>query len=405
MRLGSTLTLSFRALRRNILRSSLTALGIIIGVGAVIAMVAIGKGASSMIEEQIRGLGNNTLTVFSGQVFSGGVFRGYGGSGTLTVADAESIDTEIIGVTGVSPETRSNERYQTEGKNWSGSVLGVSPDYFHIRDWPITEGAAFGEEDVRSMATVAIVGQTVVDRMFPDGDSVGRTLTVSNIPFQVVGVLSKKGAAPWGQDQDDIVIIPYTTSMKRIIGTTRLRSINVKIDSTENMALAQEQINLLIRERHSISDPSMDDFSVRTSDEFIRMATQTSRVMTALLGSIAGVSLLVGGIGIMNIMLVSVTERTREIGIRRAVGGRGRDIRLQFIVEAIVLSTIGGAIGVGMGIGTAHLLTHYFSWPTEVSSTSVATAFGVSFAVGVLFGYFPAHKAAALNPIEALRHE
>jgi macrolide transport system ATP-binding/permease protein len=399
------LSTSTRALLRNKLRTFLTALGIIIGVGAVIAMVAIGKGASSMIEEQIRGLGNNTLTVFSGQVFSGGVYRGYGGPGTLSVADADAIEREVTGVIGVSPETRSNERYQAEGKNWSGSVTGVAPSYFFIRDWPIVEGAAFTDEDVRSMAPVAIIGQTVRDRMFPEGEVVGRTLRISNIPFQVIGVLNKKGAAPWGADQDDVVIIPYTTSMKRIIGTTWLRTINVKLASPEQMASAQEQINLLIRERHNITDPAMDDFSVRTSDEFIRMATQTSRVMTALLGSIAGVSLLVGGIGIMNIMLVSVTERTREIGIRRAVGARGRDIRLQFLVEAIVLSTIGGAIGVGLGIGTAHLLTKYFSWPAEVSTTSVATAFGVSFAVGVLFGYFPAHKAAALNPIEALRHE
>jgi len=399
------LSTSTRALLRNKLRTFLTALGIIIGVGAVIAMVAIGKGASSMIEDQIRGLGNNTLTVFSGQVFSGGVYRGYGGPGTLTVADAEAIKSEVTGVTGVSPETRSTERYQTEGINWSGNVVGVAPSYFYIRDWPVAQGATFTDEDVRGMATVAVIGQTVADRMFPDGEAVGRTLTLSNIPFQVVGVLNKKGAAPWGADQDDVVIIPYTTSMKRIIGTTKLRTINVKIESSDRMPSAQQQINLLIRERHNIPDPSMDDFSVRTSDEFIRMATQTSRVMTALLGSIAGVSLLVGGIGIMNIMLVSVTERTREIGIRRAVGARGRDIRLQFIVEAIVLSTIGGAIGVGLGIGTAHLLTKYFSWPAEVSTTSVATAFGVSFAVGVLFGFFPAHKAAGLNPIEALRHE
>ena len=399
------LATSVRALLRNKLRTILTALGIIIGVGAVIAMVAIGRGASAMIEDQIRGLGNNTLTVFSGQVFRGGVYRGYGGPGTLTVADSEAIGREISGVTSVSPETRSTERYQAEGLNWSGNVTGVAPSYFFIRDWPIAEGASFTDEDVRSMATVALIGQTVRDRMFPEGEVIGRTLRISNIPFQVIGVLDKKGAAPWGADQDDVVVIPYTTSMKRIIGTTWLRTINVKIGSPGQMAAAQEQINLLLRERHNISDPNMDDFSVRTSDEFIRMATETSRVMTYLLGSIAGVSLLIGGIGIMNIMLVSVTERTREIGIRRAVGARGRDIRLQFLTEAIVLSTIGGAIGVGLGIGTAHLLTRYFSWPAEVSTASVATAFGVSFAVGVLFGYFPAHKAAALNPIEALRHE
>ncbi len=399
------LSTSGRALLRNKLRTVLTALGIIIGVGAVIAMVAIGRGASAMVENQIRSMGDNLLLVFSGQVFSGGVYRGFGGAGTLTVEDSEAIANQIPGVIAVSPELRSTERYTAEGKNWSGNVRGAASGYFEVRDWPLSSGAIFTDEDVRSMATVALLGQTVVDRMFPEGDPIGRTMRIGNVPFQIIGVLAKKGAAPWGEDQDDIVIIPYTTSMRRIIGTTRLRSINIKVGSPAEMPIAQAQVNLLLRERHSISDPSLDDFSVRTQDEFIKMATQTTRIMTILLGSIAGVSLLVGGIGIMNIMLVSVTERTREIGIRRAVGARGRDIRLQFIVEAIVLSTVGGAIGIGLGIGSAQLLTHYAGWPALVSGASVAIAFGVSFAVGVLFGFFPAHKAAKLNPIEALRHE
>ena len=399
------LSTSGRALLRNKLRTVLTALGIIIGVGAVIAMVAIGRGASAMVENQIRSMGDNLLLVFSGQVFSGGVYRGFGGAGTLTVEDSEAIANQIPGVIAVSPELRSTERYTAEGKNWSGNVRGAASGYFEVRDWPLSSGAIFTDEDVRSMATVALLGQTVVDRMFPEGDPIGRTMRIGNVPFQIIGVLAKKGAAPWGEDQDDIVIIPYTTSMRRIIGTTRLRSINIKVGSPAEMPIAQDQVNLLLRERHSISDPSLDDFSVRTQDEFIKMATQTTRIMTILLGSIAGVSLLVGGIGIMNIMLVSVTERTREIGIRRAVGARGRDIRLQFIVEAIVLSTVGGAIGIGLGIGSAQLLTHYAGWPALVSGSSVAIAFGVSFAVGVLFGFFPAHKAAKLNPIEALRHE
>ncbi len=399
------LSTSGRALLRNKLRTVLTALGIIIGVAAVIAMVAIGRGASAMVEKQIRSMGDNLLLVFSGQVFSGGVYRGYGGDGTLTIEDFEAIGQQVPGVVAVSPELRSTERYTAEGKNWSGNVRGAAPAYFEVRDWPLASGTIFTEEDVRSMATVALLGQTVVDRMFPEGDPVGRTLRVGTVAFQVIGVLAKKGAAPWGEDQDDIVIIPYTTSMKRIIGTTRVRSINVKIASAPEMPIAQEQVNLLLRDRHNIGDPSQDDFSVRTQDEFIKMATQTTRIMTILLGSIAGVSLLVGGIGIMNIMLVSVTERTREIGIRRAVGAKGRDIRLQFIVEAIVLSSVGGAIGIGLGIGAAQLLTHYAGWPALVSGASVAIAFGVSFAVGVVFGFFPAHKAAKLNPIEALRHE
>ncbi len=399
------LSTSGRALLRNKLRTVLTALGIIIGVGAVIAMVAIGRGASAMVENQIRSMGDNLLLVFSGQVFSGGVYRGFGGSGTLTSDDSEAIANQIPGVIAVSPELRSTERYTAEGKNWSGNVRGASSAYFEVRDWPLSNGAIFTDEDVRSMATVALLGQTVVDRMFPEGDPVGRTMRIGNVPFQIIGVLSKKGAAAWGEDQDDIVIIPFTTSMRRIIGTTRVRSINIKVASAEQMPIVQEQVNLLLRERHSIPDPSLDDFSVRTQDEFIKMATQTTRVMTMLLGSIAAISLLVGGIGIMNIMLVSVTERTREIGIRRAVGARGRDIRLQFIVEAIVLSTVGGAIGIALGIGSAQLLTHYAGWPALVSGTSIAIAFGVSFVVGVIFGFFPAHKAAKLNPIEALRHE
>ena len=399
------LSTSGRALLRNKLRTVLTALGIIIGVGAVIAMVAIGRGASAMVENQIRSMGDNMLLVFSGQVFSGGVYRGYGGAGTLTVGDFDAINLQVPGVIAASPELRSTERLIAEGKNWSGTVRGASAAYFQVRDWPLASGAVFTDEEVQSTASVALLGQTVVDRMFPEGDPIGRTLRVGSVPFQIIGVLAKKGAAPWGEDQDDVVIIPYTTSMKRIIGTTRMRSINLKVASAAQMPIAQEQVNLLLRERHNVSDPSLDDFSVRTQDEFIKMATATTRIMTILLGSIAGVSLLVGGIGIMNIMLVSVTERTREIGIRRAVGARGRDIRLQFIVEAIVLSTIGGAIGIGLGIGSAQLLTHYAGWPALVSGASVAIAFGVSFAVGVVFGFFPAHKAAKLNPIEALRHE
>jgi macrolide transport system ATP-binding/permease protein len=399
------LSTSGRALLRNKLRTVLTALGIIIGVAAVIAMVAIGRGASAMVENQIRSMGDNMLLVFSGQVFKGGVYRGYGGAGTLTVEDAEAISAEVPGVIAVSPEIRSTERLIAEGTNYSANVRGVSPAFFEVRDWALASGTAFGDEEVRSMATVALVGQTVVNRMFPEGNPIGRTLRVDTVPFQVIGVLAKKGAAPWGEDQDDVVIIPYTTSMKQIVGTTRLRTINMKVASAPQMAIAQEQTMLLLRERHNIPDPSMDDFSVRTQDEFIKMATETTRIMTFLLGSIAGVSLLVGGIGIMNIMLVSVTERTREIGIRRAVGAKGRDIRLQFIVEAIVLSSVGGAIGIGLGIGIAQLLTHYAGWPALVSGASVAIAFGVSFAVGVVFGFFPAHKAAKLNPIEALRHE
>jgi ABC-type antimicrobial peptide transport system permease subunit len=402
------LSTSGRALLRNKLRTFLTALGIIIGGAAVIAMVAMGRGASAAVEKQIRAMGDNMLLVFSGQVFKGGVYRGYGGAGTLTMQDAEAIEREITGVLALSPELSSRERYNANGKNWSGNVRGTSPEYFQVRDWPLLAGTNFDDEDVRTMNAVAVVGLTVADRMFPDDenkDVVGKTLRIGGIPFQIIGVLTKKGAAIWGEDQDDIVIIPHTTSMKRVIGTDRLRSINVKIATAELMPVAREQTNVLLRELHKISNPDEDDFSVRTQDEFIQMATESTRTMTLLLGGIAGVSLLVGGIGIMNIMLVSVTERTREIGIRRAVGARGRDIRLQFLVEAIVLSTVGGLIGIGLGVGAAKLLSTYAGWPVLISPASVILSFGVSCIVGILFGFFPAHKAANLNPIEALRHE
>jgi len=399
---------SARALLRNKMRTVLTALGIIIGVASVIAMVAIGRGASASVEQQIRSMGDNMLLVFSGQVFSGGMFRGFGGSGTLTLEDCEAIEREVTGVLAVSPETRSTERYTAGGNNWFGSVRGVSPEYFQVRDWPLAAGVVFADEDVRTMASVAVIGQTTLNRMFPEDaneDVIGKTLRVGGIPFQIVGVLSKKGSTPWGEDQDDIVIIPHTTSMKRVIGTKKLRTINVKMESAAVMPLAKEQINSLLRDLHNIGDPSKDDFSVGAQDEFIQMATATTRIMTLLLGSIAGISLLVGGIGIMNIMLVSVTERTREIGIRRAVGARARDIRMQFLIEAVVLSILGGALGIGLGVGGAHLLEHFAQWPVLVSTGSILLSFGVSCAVGILFGYFPAHKAARLNPIEALRHE
>ncbi len=402
------LSTSARALLRNKMRTVLTALGIIIGVASVIAMVAIGRGASASVEKQIRAMGDNMLLVFSGQVFSGGMYRGFGGSGTLSLEDMEAIRREVTGVLAISPELRSTERYTAGGNNWYGSVLGVSPEYFKVRDWPLAAGTIFDEEDVRTMSSNAVIGLTVLNRMFPDEtpESVtGKTLRIGGIPFQVIGVLSRKGSTPWGQDQDDTVIIPFTTSMKRVIGTTKIRQLNLKMASAAVMPVAREQINALLRDLHNISDPSKDDFSVGAQDEFIQMATESTRTMTLLLGGIAGISLLVGGIGIMNIMLVSVTERTREIGIRRAVGARARDIRMQFLIEAVVLSIVGGAIGIGTGVGSAHALEHFQKIPFVISTNSILLSFGVSCAVGILFGYFPAHKAARLNPIEALRHE
>ncbi len=403
--MANILSTSGRALLRNKVRTFLTALGIIIGVAAVIAMVAIGRGASTAAEAQVRSTGNNMLLVFSGQVFKGGSFRGYGGPGTLTLEDGEAIRREVPGVIALSPEVRSTERYTSGGQNWYGTVRGVSPEYFTVRDWPLSSGTIFDDNDVNAQAAVAVLGQKVVTRMWPgETDVLGRTLRIDGVPFQVIGILSVKGSVPW-EDQDDTVLIPFTTSMKRVVGTDKFRNINVKMESLESMPAAREQISQLLRDLHRISDPEKDDFSVGAQDEFIRMATESSRIMGGLLLSIAAISLIIGGIGIMNIMLVSVTERTREIGIRRAVGARARDIRLQFLVEAIALSVTGGALGIALGVGSAQAVEKYANFPTLVSTQSILLSFGFSCAVGILFGYFPAHKAARLDPIEALRHE
>jgi putative ABC transport system permease protein len=404
MHLGSTLTVSFRALRRNTMRSILTALGIIIGVGAVIAMVSIGNGAKSMVEAQIAALGENVLLIFSGSVSQGGARSGSFGAGTLTVDDAEAIPREVATVIAVSPEVRTGSQVLANGLNWSTQILGESADYLSIRQWPLSEGTMFSDADVRSVAKTCIIGQTIVNQLFPDGSPVGQTLRIRNQPFKVSGVLTPKGLSVQGADQDDLVIVPYTSAMKRVAKQTMLRSINVQASSPATIVTAQNDIIALLRQRHRTTEQT-DDCIVRNQEEIAQAANATADTMTLLLGAIAGVSLVVGGIGIMNIMLVSVTERTREIGIRLAVGAHGREIQLQFLTEAVVLSAFGGTLGILLGIGASELLSHLNHWPTLVSPVVVVCAFLGSAGVGVISGFYPARKASLLDPIDALRYE
>ena len=405
MKSFATLRIALRALRRNKLRSMLTALGIIIGVGAVIAMVGIGNGAKSQVEAQIASLGQNVILVFSGNFSSGGVRSGWGGAGTMTIDDAEAITREVPGVTHVSPEVRDRQQVLGNGLNWNTQVLGEGTDYLDIRDWPLADGAMFTEQDVRSAAKACIIGQTIANELFPNQDVVGENLRIRNIPFKILGVLSRKGLSVMGTDQDDVVIIPYTSLMKRVARRTNLNSVMIQSESSAISARVQNDITLLLRQRHRTGSGRDDDFTIRGQDEIANAATATTRTMTVLLGAIASVSLIVGGIGIMNIMLVSVTERTREIGIRMAVGAHGRDILLQFLSEAITLSSLGGVIGIILGVGAAKTLSAIAGWPTLISVTSIVIAFLFSAAVGVFFGFYPARKASQLDPIEALRYE
>jgi putative ABC transport system permease protein len=403
MRLLATTVIALRALRRNKLRSALTALGIIIGVGAVITMVSIGNGAKAQVEAQVASLGRNVITVLPGSTTNWGARGGQGSSSTLTVGDADAIRAEIAGAIAVSPEIRQGWQVLGNGLNWRTQIYGVSPEFTTIRTWPLTEGRLFTDREVRTTAKVCIIGATVAKQLFPDIDPVGQTVRINNVPFQVLGVLSAKGFNLFGADQDDAILMPFTSFMSRVFRwRNTVNNIIVEVPSTAAMPRLQQEITDLLQQRRGGRDP---DFTVRNQLELAEAATQTSRTMTALLGAIAGVSLLVGGIGIMNIMLVSVTERTREIGIRLAIGAHDHDIRVQFLIEAMILSMLGGTLGVLGGVGLAELLSRVNGWPSEVSTASVALAVGFSGFVGVAFGFYPAHKAAQLDPIEALRFE
>ena len=402
MRFGSIIKVAIRALLRNTMRSILTALGIIIGVGAVIAMVSIGNGAKAQVEAQVASLGQNVITVFSGSMSSGGMRGGWGSAPTLTIEDAEAIEREVTGIVGVSPEVRDRNQVLANGLNWNTSVNGESPSYPDIRSWKIANGAMFSEQDVRSVAKVCVIGKTVADQLFANSDPVGQTLRIRNIPFKILGVLDAKGFNLFGQDQDDTVIVPYTSHMKRLSRRTNISSILIQAASAEVIDKVQKDITEVLTQRRKGREP---DFTVRNQVELAQTATATTQTMTLLLAAIASVSHLVGGIGIMNIMLVSVTERTREIGIRLAIGAHGSDVLMQFLIEATILSSLGGVIGILLGIGSSQLVSHLNGWPVLVSTASVVIAFVFSAAVGMFFGFYPARKAAQLDPIDALRYE
>jgi len=387
------------------MRSVLTALGIIIGVGAVIAMTGVGNGAKSQVEAQIASLGENVILIFSGGMSPNGLRTGWGGAGTLKIADAEAIEREIPHVTVVSPEIRTTAQVVAGNQNWMTQILGESADYFDLRQWPLADGSSFTAQDVRSTNKVAVIGKTVATTLYGSASPLGQIIRIKNVPFIILGVLAPKGLSVMGTDQDDVIVLPYTSAMKRVAGVTTLRGINIQVENARDMAPAQQQIIALLRQQHGIRPGKEDDFTVRSQEEIAAMATATSKIMALLLGAIASVSLVVGGIGIMNIMLVSVTERTREIGIRMAVGAHGRDILLQFLIEAVALSSLGGVIGILLGLGSSWLISTFAGWPIATSASSIAIAFLFSAAVGIFFGFYPAKKASQLDPIEALRYE
>src|SRR5438477_5388526 len=405
MRIAPTFNIALRALRRNKMRSVLTALGIIIGVAAVIAMVGIGNGAKAQVEAQIASLGQNVILIFSGSTTSSGIRTGWGGAGTLKIEDAEAIRREVPEVIAVSEEVVSNAQVASGNQNWFTRIYGESAEYLDIRQWPLVDGTPFTSQDVRSANKVCVIGSTTASQIFGGSDAIGQILRIKNVPFTVTGVLTRKGLSTQGVDQDDVVIMPFTSAMKRVAGGTTLRNINVQVGDAKDLAIAQQQIIDLLRQRHNIRTGRDDDFTVRNQEEIAEAATATADVMTGLLFAIACVSLVVGGIGIMNIMLVSVTERTREIGTRMAVGAHGRDILTQFLMEAVSLSAVGGLLGIILGIAASKLLSVWKNWPSLISPSSIVVAFLVSAAVGIFFGFYPARTASRLDPIDALRYE
>ncbi len=404
-----TVRAALRALRRHKLRSALTMLGIVIGVGAVIAMVSIGQGADAAVQSQIQALGRNLLMVVPGATTSAGVRSGSGGVSTLTVQDARAIVAECPSVAEVAWVKRKIAQVIYAERNWSTQAQGTPPSYATVRDWRLAAGEFFTQRDEDSAARVAVLGQTVVDQLFAPGeDPVGALIRVKDVPFRVVGVLQKMGQTSWGQDQDDVVIMPFSTAERRVLGTEFLGSADMIFGRSKGAALvdeASQEIAALLRERHRIRPGEDDDFTVRNLNEMARASEEASRVMTLLLLCVASISLLVGGIGIMNILLVSVTERTREIGIRMAVGAKGSHILLQFLVEAIALSVAGGVVGAALGIAAARIVSAVAGWPTLISPGAVVVGILFSAAVGIFFGFYPARRAARLDPIAALRYE
>ncbi len=406
----SGVRIAVRALRINKLRSTLTMLGMVIGVGAVIAMVAVGSGAAQRIQDQIASIGSNLLVVLPGSATSGGMRLGHGTTMTLTEDDARAIAAEIPGVTHAGGTRRGTAQIVFGNQNWTTRVMGAPADYPEIRDWEVAQGRFFSQEDFDGFTKVAVLGRTVTEALFGDGEAVGQIIRINKVPFTVVGVMSAKGQTTWGLDQDDEVFIPLSTAKKRVLGVNKanprsLPGIHVKVAAPELMSEVEQQVIDLLRQRHRLQPYEEDDFQVRTLADMYAAQQAAGQTMTLLLAAIASVSLLVGGIGIMNIMLVSVTERTQEIGLRMAVGARRRDILGQFLIEAVTLALIGGILGIGLGVGASTLIATLANWHTLITPGSLVLAFGSAAIVGVFFGYYPARKAASLDPIEALRYE
>ena len=399
-----TLVIALKALNRNKMRTILTMLGMIIGVGAVITMVALGRGAQTTIEDQVKAAGTNMININAGNFSSGGVRQGQGNSTTLTAEDAASL-RELPGVQYVAAGVNSRSQVIAGNQNWSTSINGTDIDFPLIRSWPTKYGAFFTQQDVNSAAKVAVLGTVVSNTLFGDDvDPTGQVIRIRNQPFKVIGVMSSKGTGAMGNDQDDVIFAPYTTVQKKLQGITHIQNITVSATDANTAPVAAE-IEQQLRLRHKLIGNDPNDFMVRTLEEMASVRTETTKTMTTLLATIAGVSLIVGGIGIMNIMLVSVTERTREIGLRLAIGARGKDVLLQFLVEAIVLSLLGGLLGIGMGYALSGAAERFLSWPTSIPPEAIAMAFGFAAITGVFFGFYPAMKASRLDPIEALRFE
>jgi putative ABC transport system permease protein len=406
----ASIRIALRALRVNKLRSTLTMLGIIIGVAAVIVMISVGSGAQARVEDQIRTLGTNLVIVVPGSVTSGGVRMGAGSRSSLTEDDSYAIQREVAAVQAAAPSLRGTGQVVAGTNNWSTVFYGVTPEYLEARNWVIASGRGFEPAEVTGAAKVALLGETVALNLFGDADPIGQVIRIRTVPFTVIGLLERKGQSLIGQDQDDVILMPITTARVRVLGgwTARHRTVgmvSIKIRDGEDMKEAEKQIRSLLRQRHRLQLGQDDDFTLRNLSEMLQMQEQASRVMTLLLAAIASVSLLVGGIGIMNIMLVSVTERTREIGLRMAVGARGRDILAQFLVEAVTLALLGGALGIVLGVGGSMAVAHLAEWRTELNVQAIVLAASFAGAVGVFFGFYPARKASRLLPIEALRYE
>jgi putative ABC transport system permease protein len=405
MKANRLVQVALQSIRKNKMRTMLTMLGVVIGVGAVMVMVAVGQGATSQIRQRINNLGTNLIVITPGSASQAGVSRGAGSASRLTLEDAEILDRESYLLAAVSPVIVTMGQAVGGQGNWRANINGVSTDYIAIRDWDLASGRSFDEADVRGMRRVVLLGQTVARNLFPDADPIGLTLRLRDVTFEIIGVLAAKGQTAEGRDQDDVILAPYTTVQTRLAGRTFIAQIIGSASNPDEVAPAQEEVRAILRETHGLASYDEDDFTVRNQTELAEAAESTAEVMTLLLAAIASISLVVGGIGIMNIMLVSVTERTHEIGIRMAVGARGADVMTQFLVESIVMSCLGGMLGLALGFGGARVLGHFTGWSTAVAPGMIALAVGFSAAVGIFFGFYPARKAAALDPIQALRYE